>query len=100
MLVGDDSSLARGWITGCLTLSGYEVNAASDGVEVLGKAEAESPEIILLDAVMPKLSGPEVWRKLKQSPETASIPVVLITRQDYVVWEMIEAYGGCWGRLC
>ncbi|MEE9198563.1 MAG: HD domain-containing phosphohydrolase [Dehalococcoidia bacterium] len=95
ILVADDSPLARGWVVGCLSLAGYEVIGASDGEEALEKALSEAPEVILLDAVMPKLGGPEVWRRLKRDPETAPIPIVLMIPQGYRVRETIGDDVGC-----
>ena len=94
ILVADDSSLARGWIVGCLTLAGYDVISSSDGEEALAKATTEAPELIFLDAIMPKLSGPEVWGRLKQDPETAPIPVVIMIPRDYGIPGLMDGHGG------
>jgi CheY-like chemotaxis protein len=58
---------------------GYQVSVASDGPEGLGKAEAERPDLILLDAMMPGMDGFEVCRRLKADPALAGIPVVFLT---------------------
>ena len=62
-----------------LTKAGYEVLQAYDGAEGLLKAQAEHPDLILLDIWMPKIDGFEVCRELKSSPETARIPVIFLT---------------------
>jgi len=52
---------------------------ASDGISAMQMVETNSPDLILLDIMMPRMSGFEVCKKLKQSPQTADIPVVIIT---------------------
>lgn len=62
-----------------LTGEYYEVITALSGAEGIRKAEAESPDIILLDVMMPDMDGFETCRRLKSSPITAHIPVVMVT---------------------
>ncbi len=57
----------------------YEVLTAPDGATALEIAKTESPDIILLDVMMPEMDGFEVTRRLKSNPETRAIPVVLVT---------------------
>jgi len=58
---------------------GYEVLSALDGRQGLDIATAQRPDVILLDVMMPGMTGIEVCRRLKQSPETSMIPVILVT---------------------
>lgn len=62
-----------------LEKEGYAVSTASDGEETLQKAEAEIPDIILLDIVMPGKTGLEVCKILKAKHKTRNIPVVMFT---------------------
>jgi putative two-component system response regulator len=62
-----------------LTGEGYQVSTAGDGDEALAKVEADPPDLILLDVVMPTLDGYEVCRRLKSDARTILIPVVMIT---------------------
>jgi CheY-like chemotaxis protein len=62
-----------------LEKNGYEVVSAKDGEEGLGKVKAEKPDLILLDVIMPGISGLEVCRRLKKDPVTQSIPVITST---------------------
>jgi CheY-like chemotaxis protein len=55
------------------------VRIAHDGVEALEMVQAEQPDIILLDIMMPRMSGFEVCRRLKQDEKTRDIPVVMVT---------------------
>lgn len=62
-----------------LTREGYEVEAAYDGKEGLDKARTCDPDIIVLDVVMPEMSGKDVLRELKKDAATADIPVIMLT---------------------
>lgn len=58
---------------------GYRVVTASSGEEGLAVAEAEHPDVILLDVLMPKMKGREVCARLKSNPTTKDIPVIFLT---------------------
>ena len=90
LLVEDDRFLIKAVYTK-LTQKGFEVILANDGDEAISKAKAEKPEIVLLDMVLPKKSGFEVLRELKGNPETASIPVFILSNlaQDQDIQEGI-----------
>lgn len=62
-----------------LQRAGYEVETAFDGQEALEKVEAETPDLIVLDVMMPKMDGFEVLKKLKGEPTTAALPVLMLT---------------------
>lgn len=53
--------------------------AARDGIEALDLVAAAKPDLILLDVMMPKMSGFEVCRRLKDDPDTSTIPVIMVT---------------------
>jgi len=59
--------------------AGYEVIYAEDGEAALAMARSHRPDLILLDLILPKLSGPEVLRHLKEDRQTADIPVVVLS---------------------
>lgn len=80
VLVVDDEPDIREIAQASLELvEGWQVLTASNGAEALLKAAREQPEAILLDVMMPELDGPETVRLLAGRPETAAIPVVLLT---------------------
>lgn len=62
-----------------LTKAGYQVICAGDGDEALALAGNRLPDLIVLDMMLPKLSGPEVLRSLKKNDLTAHIPVVVLS---------------------
>ena len=62
-----------------LTREYFDVVTACDGPEALAKADAEAPDIILLDVMMPNMDGYEVCERLKASPKTRHVPVVMVT---------------------
>ena len=63
---------------------GYEIEEANDGTEALEKVAAKKPDLILLDIMMPGMTGTEVYEKLRAEPDTASIPIIFLT-----VWERL-----------
>lgn len=64
----------------CLrTVAGWQVITAGSGSEGLSKAEAEQPDAILLDVMMPDMDGPTTFQKLQVNPATRHIPVILLT---------------------
>lgn len=79
VLVVDDIELNVKLLEAKLANEYFEVLGAHDGARALEVAERELPDIILLDIVMPGMDGFEVCRRLKASPRTADIPVVMIT---------------------
>ena len=82
VLVIDDSALIRAVARASLEGAGYEVVLAESGRQGLELAASEAPDAILLDVVMPGLDGPAVLSRLRQSPATAAIPVVLVTGSE------------------
>ncbi len=61
---------------------GYQVEAAQDGRSALRMVEVAPPDLVLLDVMMPEMSGFEVTQKLRQNPQLPFIPVLLITGHD------------------
>jgi len=79
VLLVEDSKFLRMANERALAKAGYEVSTAADGEEALRVATDELPDIILLDMLLPKLSGPEVLKALKSNPATMAIPVVVLS---------------------
>jgi adenylate cyclase len=82
ILVVDDTAQNVRLLADLLTAKGYEVATAASGAEALEKVEKEQPDLVLLDVVMPGMSGYEVCRKIRENPPTATLPVVMVTALD------------------
>jgi len=79
VLVVDDTPLNVKLLTLQLEYEDYIVNTAANGLEALAKIEADKPDIVLLDVMMPGLDGFETCRRIRANPATAHIPVVMVT---------------------
>jgi CheY-like chemotaxis protein len=79
ILLVEDSKFVRLTAERALARAGYEVSSAADGEEALQMAREKLPDLILLDMLLPKMSGPDVLAGLKKDPLTKAIPVVVIT---------------------
>jgi len=79
ILVVEDSKFLRLATERALARAGYEVITAADGEEAVKKARENLPHLILLDLLLPKLTGTDVLKALKQDPATAGIAVVVLT---------------------
>lgn len=79
ILLVEDSKFLRAATERILTNAGYRVICAGDGDEALRLAQSSLPQLIVLDMLLPKLSGPEVLRSLKKNDLTAHIPVVVLS---------------------
>jgi len=79
VLVVDDEAVNRELLCDLLEIHGYESTEAEDGESALAQVAACAPDTILLDVMMPGLDGFEVCRRLKAEPDTAAIPVLLVT---------------------
>jgi CheY-like chemotaxis protein len=79
ILLVDDSRFMRLANERDLVRAGYSVTAAGDGEEALRFAFERPPDLIILDMLLPKLSGPQVIHTLKKSTVTAEIPIVVIS---------------------
>jgi CheY-like chemotaxis protein len=75
----EDSLAIRRANASALNKAGYEVICAEDGESALQAAKEGNPDLIVLDMILPKMSGPDVLRHLKAEPVTAAIPVVVLS---------------------
>jgi CheY-like chemotaxis protein len=79
ILVADDNQANVELLEAYLVDIPCQVEIAVDGQEALEKVDSFHPDLILLDVMMPKLSGFEVCRKLKDNPETSAVMVLMVT---------------------
>lgn len=79
VLIVDDEPDTVELIAFNLRNAGYEISTASDGLEALRKARSISPELIILDLMLPEVDGLEVCKMLRANPDTARIPILMLT---------------------
>lgn len=82
VLIVDDSPTEVHAYQQMLEKHGFEVESATDGEASLQKAREVKPDLILMDVVMPGMNGFQATRSLAKDPETAGIPVIIITTKD------------------
>ncbi|HEX2922550.1 MAG TPA: response regulator, partial [Chloroflexota bacterium] len=82
VLVADDSQTSLALVRDFLERSGYEVVTARDGLEAIEAVYRENPDLVVLDVVMPRMTGYQVCRMLKLDEQTQHIPVVMLTSRD------------------
>lgn len=89
----DDVADLREEIAEALRSSGYEVHTFADGLDALHGIDTapDVPDVVLLDVVLPYMSGLEVLRRLREHPRTATVPVLLLTGFDLTDEQLLEA---------
>ena len=93
VLLVEDSKFLRVSTERVLTSAGYQVECASDGEEGLRLARQNAPEFILLDVMLPKITGPNVLKALKKDAATAAIPVMMLTSLSHKNAKAMEKDG-------
>ena len=84
VLLVDDDKLAAAAVEHVLVRSGYDVVTLDSGLAALKWLETDTADLILLDVVMPGLSGFDVCRRLRDNPDTHLTPIVFLTAKDRV----------------
>jgi len=79
ILVVDDEPEAVELVEFNLKQSGYAVTTADDGAEALKKARAQTPDLIVLDVMLPEMDGFEICKSLRLDPATARVPIIMLT---------------------
>jgi two-component system alkaline phosphatase synthesis response regulator PhoP len=82
VLIADDNPQGVELLEAYLSGSNFEIETASDGEETLRKVKQWNPDLILLDIMMPKISGFEVCKRLRSDPATRDVAVLMITALD------------------
>lgn len=90
VLLVEDSQVQREMISDLLKKNGLKVTVACDGVEALESIQSSSPDLVVLDIVMPRMNGYEVCRRLKSDPKTKHVPVVMCSSKG-------EEFDRYWG---
>ncbi len=84
MLLVDDNEQNLELLRAYLDDLGCETRTATDGVAAMAAIEAAIPDLVLLDVMMPRMSGFQVCERIKQSPRTRDVPVVMVTALNEV----------------
>jgi twitching motility two-component system response regulator PilH len=82
ILIVEDSLTVLQMASEALEGAGYRVLQATNGEDALQAAENQQPDLILLDVILPKMTGYQVCRQIKSTPETAHIPIIMITSKS------------------
>jgi len=82
VLIADDNVQGAELLEAYLSDSGYELRIAADGEQTLQQVAAWQPDVILLDIMMPRISGFEVCKRLRADPATREVGVIMITALD------------------
>jgi len=94
LIVEDEESLLK-LESILLTSKGYDVRGVLNGQQALDAIAEERPDLVLLDIMLPEIDGFEVCRRIKENPETRSIPVIMLTakksREDMSRGEKVGA---------
>jgi signal transduction histidine kinase/CheY-like chemotaxis protein len=93
VLVVDDDEGSRGVASGVLEHAGYEVEQAADGIESLERMHARPPAVVVLDLMMPNLSGFDVLATMAGDPTLRGVPVVVLTAKDLDPEEALRLRG-------
>jgi CheY-like chemotaxis protein len=96
MLVEDDAILVEMY-QAKFELEGHEVSVATNGEECLALLEQQTPELILLDILMPKINGFHVLKEIKKQPHLRQIPIILLTNLGEAEVDMNKELAGALG---
>ncbi|MGV1005588.1 MAG: response regulator transcription factor [Candidatus Nanopelagicales bacterium] len=98
ILVVDDEESVRAMLRDTLMVEGYDVIEAADGPEALEKYATEHPDGLILDIMMPRMSGIDVLREIRARPDGADLPVILLTAagDDETTWDGWAAGASCY----
>jgi two-component system cell cycle response regulator len=95
ILLVDDDKFLRLATERALARAGYQVSSATDGESAVMMARETRPDVILLDMLLPKMTGPDVLKTLKEDPATAEIAVVVFTGLSQKNAARLQQDGAC-----
>ena len=95
ILLVEDSKFLRMATERALARAGYAVTTAEEGPRAIELARAERPDVILLDMLLPGMTGPDVLRALKKDASTAPIPVIAFTGLSQKNAARLQKDGAC-----
>ncbi len=83
ILIVDDDQIVSLTIKRVLELKGYQIAIALNGEEGLEKTKSSPPDLIILDLMLPKLSGEEVCKKIRQDEKLEHLPIIMLTAKSF-----------------
>jgi two-component system, cell cycle response regulator DivK len=95
ILIAEDSPDGREMMTMLLSLKGYDVVAAENGMEAVKVALEKRPDLILMDLELPKLNGIDVARNLRRHNQLKNTPIIIVSGHDPVLHRQIALEAGC-----
>jgi two-component system alkaline phosphatase synthesis response regulator PhoP len=84
LIVEDDPSFSRA-INHIIQMEGYDVITASNGIAGLRMAKEEKPDLLILDVMLPGVDGFEICHQLRQNPQTANLPIIMLSAKGQEV---------------
>jgi CheY-like chemotaxis protein len=82
VLIVEDDASTREMYRQALSAAGYRVVAVADGLGALQHVEGDRPDAVVLDLMLPRVGGHDVYKELRAHPETSSVPVIVVTGSD------------------
>ncbi len=79
ILIVDDEPAIVDILSARLKAAGFEICTAADGLEAVAKVKSEKPNLIIMDVLMPKMTGFEAMKKIRENPESRGIPAIVIS---------------------
>ena len=83
VLVVEDDRELREMVCLMMEVSGFAVQSAGDGLEGLAKLNAKRPDLIVLDVMMPRMDGIAMCRHVRENPDTAELPIVMMSGRTH-----------------
>jgi DNA-binding response OmpR family regulator len=95
ILIAEDSLDGREMMRTLLSLKGYDVVVAEDGVQALDLALKNSPDLIFIDLELPRLDGINVIRNIRRSTKLSGVPIIIVSGHDPSRYEAAASAAGC-----
>jgi CheY-like chemotaxis protein len=93
VLVVDDEAANREWLSGILEPAGFKVIEAAGGAEAIELVKSRKPDLVLLDLMMPKVTGFDVVTAMRSDAETRLIPIMVLTAKDLTTADKLHLNG-------
>jgi CheY-like chemotaxis protein len=82
VLIVEDDIAVREMYRHALAASGYRAVAVADGLGALRHIEGDRPDVVVLDLMLPRVAGHDVYKELRANPHTCNIPIIIVTGSD------------------